>query len=92
MLRANYHTHTTFCDGTSTAEEMVQQALDLGFVALGFSSHVDPGIPMDWAELAGQLYDYQFPQRVSGVRLRWGEAFYAALNKKQGKSEEEEHP
>ena len=55
MLRANYHTHTTFCDGTSTAEEMVQQALDLGFVALGFSSHVDPGIPMDWEAYAAEV-------------------------------------
>lgn len=48
MLRANYHTHCTFCDGESTAEEMAAQALELGFFALGFSSHVDPDIPLDW--------------------------------------------
>ena len=35
MLRANYHTHTTFCDGDNTVEEMVQRALDLGFLHLG---------------------------------------------------------
>ena len=49
-LLANYHTHTTFCDGKNTAEEMVQEALRLGFAHLGFSGHCDPegeGVPMD---------------------------------------------
>lgn len=48
------------------------------------------GIPLDWARLAAQFYDYQFPERVSGVRLRWGEDFYAALNKRQSDSKEED--
>ena len=37
------------------------------------------GQPLDWAQLAGQLYDYQNPDRVAAVRLRWGEDFYTAL-------------
>ena len=36
---ANFHTHTTFCDGKNTAEEMVLSALEKGFTALGFSGH-----------------------------------------------------
>jgi len=48
MLRANYHTHTTLCDGTNTAQEMVDRALELGFLHLGFSGHMDPDIHMDW--------------------------------------------
>ncbi len=47
MLKANYHTHTVFCDGKNTAEEMVQQAIELGFEHLGFSGHMDPEIHMD---------------------------------------------
>ncbi len=35
----NLHTHTKFCDGIDTAEEMVEKALELGFDSLGFSSH-----------------------------------------------------
>ena len=35
----NFHTHTTYCDGKSTAEEMVQKAIELGFTKLGFSGH-----------------------------------------------------
>ena len=38
-MLTNYHTHTTFCDGKNTAEELVLQAIDLGFDALGFSGH-----------------------------------------------------
>lgn len=39
MLLSNLHTHTTFCDGKNTPEEMVRAALDKGFVSLGFSGH-----------------------------------------------------
>ncbi len=37
--KANFHTHTQFCDGKNTAEEMVLAAIDKGFTHLGFSSH-----------------------------------------------------
>ena len=47
LLKGNYHTHTKFCDGTSTPEEMIQQAIRLGFEQLGFSSHVDVHPVMD---------------------------------------------
>lgn len=36
---SNLHTHTTFCDGKNTPEELVRQALELGMVSLGFSGH-----------------------------------------------------
>ncbi len=39
MIRANFHTHTTFSDGKNTPEEMVQAALSLDMSALGFSDH-----------------------------------------------------
>lgn len=38
-IKANFHTHTQFCDGKNTAEEMVLAAIDKGFTHLGFSSH-----------------------------------------------------
>ena len=39
MYLQNLHTHSTFCDGKHTPEEMVQFALEKGFSSLGFSSH-----------------------------------------------------
>lgn len=56
IIRANYHTHTTFCDGTDTAEDMVQSAIALGLEHLGFSGHIDRFVQVDkekyYAELA----------------------------------------
>lgn len=37
--KTNFHTHTVFCDGKNTAEEMVQAALAKDFSVLGFSAH-----------------------------------------------------
>ena len=35
----NLHTHSTFCDGKNTPEEIVLLAIDRGFDSLGFSAH-----------------------------------------------------
>ena len=37
--RCNLHTHTSFCDGADTAEEMVLAAIAAGCNTLGFSGH-----------------------------------------------------
>lgn len=55
MLRANYHTHTTFCDGDDTAQAMVDRALELGFRHLGFSGHMDEEIHMDWGAYVAEV-------------------------------------
>ena len=47
-ILANYHTHSTFCDGSNTPEEMAEAALRRGFHTLGFSGHMDPDIHMDF--------------------------------------------
>ncbi len=36
---ANFHTHTVFCDGKNTPEEIVLFAIESGFSAIGFSGH-----------------------------------------------------
>jgi histidinol-phosphatase (PHP family) len=38
-VKTNYHTHTTFCDGANTPEEVVRSAIGKGFSTIGFSSH-----------------------------------------------------
>ncbi|MBR5869016.1 MAG: histidinol-phosphatase [Clostridia bacterium] len=38
-MLSNFHTHTVFCDGSSTAEEVVLSAIRKGFDTLGFSGH-----------------------------------------------------
>ena len=51
MIKSNFHTHTTFCDGKNTAEEMVVAAIEKGFTELGFSSHSSAspgGVPQNY--------------------------------------------
>lgn len=43
----NLHTHTNFCDGKNTPEEMVRAAIRLGMDALGFSGHAPCPAPGD---------------------------------------------
>ena len=39
MVFSTFHNHTTYCDGSNTAEEMVQAAVAAGCPAFGFSGH-----------------------------------------------------
>lgn len=55
MIRGNFHTHTTFCDGSSTAQEMADRAAAIGFTHLGFSGHMDPEIRMDLAAYTAEI-------------------------------------
>lgn len=73
-LKANYHTHTTFCDGSDTAEAVVQEALHRGFTHLGFSGHMDPGVSMDYDAYAQEICRLQVAYRdridiLRGVEL-----------------------
>jgi len=49
MNQYNYHTHTNFCDGSATPEAYVQEAIKLGFQALGFSGHAPVPMPNEFA-------------------------------------------
>lgn len=40
-------------------------------------------IPLDYVELAGDLYEYQTPDGASRVRLRWGQDFYRNIYKNE---------
>ncbi len=55
MLKANYHTHTTFCDGRDTAQDMVLAAIEKGFYHLGFSGHMDFDNHMDFDEYEKEI-------------------------------------
>ena len=58
MIRSNCHTHTRYCDGKNTAEEMVRAAIDNGFESLGFSGHSPMFFENDWAMSEENLGEY----------------------------------
>lgn len=43
------HTHTEFCDGKASMEDMAKKAAELGFVSLGFSPHSPLPYDNDWS-------------------------------------------
>lgn len=47
--RSNFHTHTTYCDGNSTPEEIVIEAINKGFSEIGFSSHSHTPFDLSYA-------------------------------------------
>ena len=55
MFKANYHTHTRFCDGQNTAEEVAAFAAEHKFTHLGFSGHMDPDIHMDFPSYIAEI-------------------------------------
>lgn len=58
MLKTNYHTHTIYCDGNNTPEEMVKEAIEKGFDVLGFSSHSMYPFAGSWHIPTKQFDDY----------------------------------
>lgn len=48
MMRADLHTHTVFCDGQNTPEEMVLAALEKGMDCIGFSGHSYLFLDLPW--------------------------------------------
>lgn len=54
----NYHTHTTWCDGRDSPEAVVLSAIDKGFTAIGFSSHMSIPEESDWTLKLSRIDDY----------------------------------
>ena len=45
--KQNLHTHSLFCDGKNSLEDMVTEAINQGFTSIGFSSHAYTAFPFD---------------------------------------------
>lgn len=66
MIRQNLHTHTVFCDGKNTVDEMARAALDAGLTSLGFSGHSPLPWDNDWGMTADKVPAYR--QAVAEAR------------------------
>lgn len=58
MFKSNCHTHTTYCDGKNSAEDMVIAAIEKGFKSIGFSGHGPMIYESDWAMSKKNLDKY----------------------------------
>ncbi len=48
-------------------------------------------IPVDYVDLAGDLFRFQFPEQRDSVRLKWGQDFYSVINRQNWKGADEEN-
>lgn len=55
----NLHTHTVFCDGKNSAEDVVQKAIELGFDTIGFSSHSPVQLDTDYFMPEDKIQSYK---------------------------------
>ncbi len=58
MIKSNYHTHSTFCDGRDDVESIVKSAIEKCFKYLGFSSHSYIEGDDSWTLKKNSLPDY----------------------------------
>ena len=59
MMRADLHTHTVFCDGQNTPEEMVLAALEKGMDCIGFSGHSYTACDDSWCMSESGTVEYR---------------------------------
>lgn len=66
MIRQNLHTHTKYCDGANTPEEMIEAAIEQGFTILGFSGHGHAEVDDVSMTLANQATYIEHINRLKG--------------------------
>ena len=73
-MKANYHTHTVWCDGEDEPEAVILSAIEKGFDEIGFSSHCtypdDSACTVPSAKLADYCADIRALSAKDSVRIR----------------------
>ncbi len=77
MPMCNLHTHTTYCDGKNTAEEMILSAIALGCETLGFSGHSPLEFGKDWCMSEEGVREYI--SEIRSLREKYGDRIEVAL-------------
>ena len=70
-MKSNYHTHSSWCDGKNTPEELILAAIAKGFDELGFSSHAMlPESDTDWVLTPDKAPRYAAEVRALAEKYR----------------------
>lgn len=68
MRLSTYHSHTTYCDGNNTAEEMLLRAIELGCPEYGFSGHIYSEGDEEWCMSRENTERYKREVRALGEK------------------------
>lgn len=58
MYLTNLHTHTAYCDGKCSTEEMIKEAIKCNFLSIGISAHGPVPFASDWNIQPGNVEKY----------------------------------
>ena len=58
MIKTNYHSHSLFCDGKSSMEDMLIAAIEKNFTHWGFSAHAPVPFENTFAITKGDVPAY----------------------------------
>ena len=58
MVKSDFHTHTTYCDGKASAEEMILAAIEKNMDCIGFSGHALTSFDTEWCMSQDGMRDY----------------------------------
>ena len=67
----NLHTHTCYCDGADTPEEIVLDAIERGFTAIGFSGHSYTAYSPFFLKKGDHTEEYK--KNVSALKVKYKE-------------------
>lgn len=57
-MKSNFHTHSTFCDGKNSLNEIIKTAIEKKFDVLGFSSHCEYPFSDEWHIQIQKIEEY----------------------------------
>lgn len=69
MLSGSFHTHSAYCDGNGTIDEVVEAAIQAGLTDIGISSHAPLPFATDWNMPLDSLASYT--RHVRALRAQY---------------------
>ena len=69
MIKADYHMHTDWCDGSASAEEMIRSAVSKGMEEIGFSGHGYTAFDRTYSMSPEAEESYR--QELEALREKW---------------------
>ena len=71
LIKSNLHTHTNFCDGADSPEDIVKSAISLGMETVGFSGH--SFTPIDTSYCMSEEKTVQYVSEIERLNEIYGD-------------------
>ena len=69
--KQNLHTHSLFCDGKDSLEDLVKEAIKQGFSSIGFSSHAYTAFPFDECGIESKEKERTYLETISSLKEKY---------------------